>query len=116
MARMGQHRKMKTHKGQNEQSKILQRYLHQLTNQYQGQIQDFKSVGGGALKIIVRREHFWGILCEKSRFYAKIIFFPILGGCATDALSPPPFEPPLNIHVCLVSSRVFAHDSIGRRS
>ena len=28
-----------------------------------------------------RCEHFWGISCEKSRFYAKkIIFFPILGG------------------------------------
>ena len=28
-----------------------------------------------------RRENFWGISCEKSRFYAKkIIFFPILGG------------------------------------
>jgi hypothetical protein len=28
-----------------------------------------------------RREHFWGISCEKSRFYAKkIIFFPLLGG------------------------------------
>jgi hypothetical protein len=69
-------------------------------------------VRGGALKKIApsggRREHFWGISCEKSRFYAKksyffrlrrearkflryfvwkitilrqkIIFFPILGG------------------------------------
>ena len=78
---------------------------------YQGRIQDFK-LGGGALKKIApsggRREHFWGISCEKSRFYAKksyffqlrrearkilgyfvwkitilrqkIIFFPILGG------------------------------------
>jgi hypothetical protein len=28
-----------------------------------------------------RREKFWGISYEKSRFYAKkIIFFPILGG------------------------------------
>ena len=28
-----------------------------------------------------RREFFFGISCEKSRFYAKkIIFFPILGG------------------------------------
>ena len=42
-------------------------------------------VRGGHLKKIApsrgRREHFWGISCEKSRFYAKkIIFFPILGG------------------------------------
>jgi hypothetical protein len=76
----------------------------------QGRIQDFKL--GGALKKIApsggRRENFWGISCEKSRFYAKnsyffqlrreawtflgyfvwkitilrlkIIFFPILGG------------------------------------
>jgi len=38
----------------------------------QGWIQDFKL--GGAVKIIApsgaRREHFWGISCEKSRFYA----------------------------------------------
>jgi hypothetical protein len=42
-------------------------------------------VRGGALKKIGpsggRREHFWGISCEKSRFDAKkIIFFPIYGG------------------------------------
>ena len=36
-----------------------------------------------------RRENFWGISCEKSRFHAnKIIFFPILGG------APPPPPPP----------------------
>jgi hypothetical protein len=35
-----------------------------------------------------RRENFWGILCEKSRFYAeKIIFYPILGGGGV--LDPP---------------------------
>ena len=27
-----------------------------------------------------RSENFWGISCEKSQFYAKILFFPILGG------------------------------------
>ena len=42
-------------------------------------------VRGGALKKIVpsggRRDNFWSISCEKSRFYAKkIIFYPILGG------------------------------------
>ena len=35
--------------------------------------------GGGALKKIApsggRREHFWGISCEKSRFYAKKLHF-----------------------------------------
>jgi hypothetical protein len=32
-----------------------------------------------------RHEHFWGVSCEKSRFYAKkSYFFPILGG------APPP--------------------------
>jgi hypothetical protein len=43
----------------------------------QGQIQDFKL--GGALKKIApsggRRENFWGISCEKSRFYAKKSYF-----------------------------------------
>ena len=43
-------------------------------------------VRGGALKKIaangVRHEHFWGISCEKSRFYAKIFFFPIAEGGA----------------------------------
>ena len=43
----------------------------------QGRIQDFKlgGGGGGAFKTIApsggRRENFWGISCEKSRFYAK---------------------------------------------
>ena len=78
-------------------------------------------VRGGSLNKIApyrgRRENFWGISCEKSRFYAKksyffqlprearkfwryfvwkitilqqkIIFFPILGG------RPPPLNPPL---------------------
>ena len=45
---------------------------------HQGRIQDFKlggGGGGGALKKIApsggRRENFWGISCEKSRFYSK---------------------------------------------
>jgi hypothetical protein len=49
----------------------------------QGRIQDFK-LGGGTLKKIAPseggREKCWGISCEKSRFYAKKSFFPILGG------------------------------------
>ena len=43
-------------------------------NRVQGRVQDFK-LGGAHLKKIApsggRREHFWGISCEKSRFYAK---------------------------------------------
>jgi hypothetical protein len=39
----------------------------------------FQVRGGGALKKIVssggRRENFWGISCEKSRFYAKKSYF-----------------------------------------
>ena len=36
-----------------------------------------------------RRENFWGISCEKSRFYAqKILFFPTLGGARAGC--PPP--------------------------
>ena len=58
-----------------------------------GRIQDFK-LGRGALKKIApsggKRVNFWGISCEKSRFYAKkIIFFPILGGGRAGA--PPPW-------------------------
>ena len=54
--------------------------------------------GGGALKKNApsggRHENYWGISCEKSRFYAKkIIFFPILG-------PPPPLDPPLR-SICL---------------
>jgi hypothetical protein len=47
--------------------------------QVQVRIQDFKLGEGGALKTIApsggRREHFWGISCEKSRFYAKKSYF-----------------------------------------
>ena len=39
----------------------------------------FQVRGGGALKKIApsggRRENFWGISCEKSRFYAKKSYF-----------------------------------------
>ena len=42
---------------------------------HQGRIQDFKLGGGAYLKKIAlsegRRENFWGISCENSRFYAK---------------------------------------------
>ena len=48
----------------------------------QGRIQDFKLGEGGALKNIARN-NFWGISCEKSRFYAKkSYFFPIAEGGA----------------------------------
>ena len=56
-------------------------YLH--IGNMQGRIQDFK-LGGGALKKIApsrgRRENFWGISCEKSRFYAKKSYFSNFGG------------------------------------
>ena len=47
-----------------------------------------------------RREIFWGISCEKSRFYAKkTYFFPILGGArAGCAPSPPPGSAPAYAH------------------
>ena len=59
----------------------------------QGRIQDFKLGGGGALKKIApnggRCENFGGISCEKSWFYTKkIIFLPILGGCAPPESAP----------------------------
>jgi hypothetical protein len=60
-------------------------------------MQDFKL--GGALKQIApsggRREHIWGISCEKSRFYAKkSYFFPILGGLGVRRVRSP-LDPPL---------------------
>jgi hypothetical protein len=50
------------------------------SNSQQGRIQNFKlGGGGGAVKKIApiggRREHFWGISCEKSRFYATKSYF-----------------------------------------
>ena len=59
----------------------------------------FQVRGGGALKKIVpsggRCEKFWGISCEKSRFYPKkIIFLPILGG-GTRRVHPPPESAPV---------------------
>ena len=95
----------------------------------QGRIQDFKlrGGGGGALKKIApsggRRENFWDITCEKSRFYAKKsyffqlrrevrkflgffrvknhdftpknhIFFKFRGGGARAGCAPPPPPPP----------------------
>ena len=42
-----------------------------------------------------RREKFWGISCEKSRFYAKkTYFFPILGGGGRAGCAPPPGSAP----------------------
>jgi hypothetical protein len=57
----------------------------------------FQVRGGGALKKIApnggRREHFWGISCEKSRFYAnKSYFFQFQGGGA--GCAPPPGSAP----------------------
>ena len=52
-----------------------------------------------------RRENFWGISCEKSRFYAKKnhIFSNFRGGRVPGA--PPPLNPPLvlYIHVCVTT-------------
>ena len=65
----------------------------------QRRIQDFKLGGGGALKNIApsggRREHFWGISCKISRFYAKKSLYPILGGCAPGAPPTPGSAPGL---------------------
>jgi hypothetical protein len=64
-------------------------------------------VRGGALKKIApsggRREIFWGISCEKSRFYAiKSYFFPILGGARAGCA---PLDPPLYVvHHCYSGS------------
>jgi hypothetical protein len=71
-------------------------------NTYTGADPGFQ-VRGGALKKIApsggRRENFWGISCEKSRFYAKkIIFFLILGG-ARAGCAPPESAPDIYIYI-----------------
>jgi hypothetical protein len=47
----------------------------------QGRIQDFQ-LGGGALKKNApsggRRENFWGVSCEKSRFYTKKSYYMLI--------------------------------------
>ena len=52
--------------------KIISNYHTTALTDTQGQIQDFKLGGAGALKKFApsrgRHEHFWGILCEKSYF------------------------------------------------
>jgi hypothetical protein len=63
----------------------------------QGRIQDFK-LGGGALKKIApsggRCEHFWGISCEKSRFYPpKNHIFSNFRGDARRVRPPPESAP-----------------------
>ena len=48
-----------------------------------------------------RRENFWGISCEKSRFYAKkILFFPILGEARAGC--PPPGSAPEVVLCCIM--------------
>ena len=80
----------------------------------QGRIQDFK-LGGAHLNFFRvfrvkihdftpknhifpnsggRRENFWGISCEKSRFYGNKSCFPILGGGVGGA-GCVPLDPPL---------------------
>jgi hypothetical protein len=59
----------------------------------QGRMQDFKLGGGAHLKKIApsggRRENFWGISCEKSRFYAKkSYFFKFMGLWIRPCTSP----------------------------
>ena len=56
----------------------IRSWTSSLYNKYSGADPGFQ-VRGGALKTIVqsggRREHFWCISCEKSRFYAKKSYF-----------------------------------------
>ena len=44
-----------------------------------------------------RRENFWGISCEKSRFYAKKTFFSNFRGGGGRAPGAPPLEPSLYV-------------------
>ena len=67
----------------------------------------FQVRGGGG-----RFKNFWGILCEKSPFYAKkIISFPILRGSAP--CSPPPGSAPdLGVAGC----RILLHPAFNEKS
>ena len=62
----------------------------------QGRIQDLK-LGGGALKKIApsggRREHFWCISCEKSRFSPKNHIFSNFRGGGREPGAPPGYTP-----------------------
>jgi hypothetical protein len=53
-------------------------FIALISSSYAGADPGFK-VRGGALKKIApsggKREHFWGISCEKSRFYANKSYF-----------------------------------------
>ena len=56
-----------------------------------------------------RREHFWDISCEKSRFYAKkSYFFPILGGRAPGAPPPTPGSAPVVVYVANIVMRTLS--------
>ena len=75
----------------------LKLYCH-IQNSVAGVDSGFQ-VREGALKKIVpsrgRHEFFWGILCEKSRFYAKkSYFFQFQGGGGAHRVSPPPGSAP----------------------
>ena len=79
--------------------------LNVIVPQYTGADPGFQ-VRGGALKKIAPKNHifpisgggarnFWGISCEKSRFYAKkIIFFSNFRGGARRGRPPPPESAP----------------------
>jgi hypothetical protein len=55
------------------------KYDIKITSDISGADSGFQVRGGRAIKKIApsggRREHFWGISCEKSRFYAKKSYF-----------------------------------------
>ena len=60
--------------------------------------------GGSRISSQGRREHFWGISCEKSRFYAKkLYFFQFLGGRAPGAT---PESAPVRRHLFKLSKIV----------
>jgi hypothetical protein len=72
----------------------------------------FQVRGGGAFKKIGpsggRREQFWGISCEKSRFYAKNHFFSnFRGGLPPPGCPPPPGSAPVLCSTC----KYFCFDS-----
>jgi hypothetical protein len=74
---------------------------------YAGADPGFQVRGGGVVKKFApsggRREKFWGISCEKSRFYAKKnIFSNFRGGRPVR----PPLDPPL---ICYIHNFLMVH-------
>jgi hypothetical protein len=70
---------------------------HEIVGVFRVKNHDFTSNNHIIFNCQGRRENFWGISCEKSRFYANFFFiFSNFRGGARRMPPPPPPPPPLN--------------------